>query len=364
MALNPDTQASSNPLLVLEEFNKAIPTELPTAGMNAEACEERKILALDSILRGTHGLRDVDEHVKHLTPEDETVLAIAVSLEDVGKHVDSIGSHSEASYRLLNRHHVALRHAITQYCEEHGVDPVPAEDHHLRVVLWLVRHHEVLEEVFRGERRAVYLDRISAKFCGKCGDCRPGRPCTRCSEKAREAMSLLFVVSLCDSMASLSQDTVQDRIDLWNRIIASNDRSRVADLPHRVAQWTSCEKAGQTRRSLGRRADTDALHQQLTATARDVFAYRIGHIANGAELLRALAVRWKARLLNTIADHYAHNFDGEEVTLSFERRYDPEDSNAARLLMQYENAIRNARITTAINYDKKEIHVACPSGRY
>jgi hypothetical protein len=317
--------------------------------------------AFGAVLEGVHPLGDIGVDTGQLTSEDRTILEITLALHDIGKREDSDGSHAEIGYRLLNRHHVALRDAIRCHCEASGIVPVVDEDDHLRMILWLVRHHEVLREVYWGDRRAVHLDRISAQWCKNCFDCAKGRRCRKCREKVSGAFWLLLVVSVCDTMDDVPEDVMQRMVEFWRELIESNNRAQFHDLSNRVTRWTCHETAGRTEGSASQQ--TDALWNQLNGTARDVFSYRIGRIVDGRELLQALSLPWKARLLNLIADHYAHNFNTEEVTLSFARRYDPGDPESAELLAHYDTAIRNRTITTSANYAQKEIRVACPSGK-
>ena len=350
-----------NHFLVLNELRKTPPSETSPDEAGLEIHAERVIRALDSLLASA--VADIDVDDMQFAPEEETLLEIVLALHDIGKQEYFDGSHAEAGYRLLNRHHVALREAIKRYCEEHNIVPVPIEDDHVRMILWLVRHHEALQEIYRAERRATYLDQIGAQLCKHCNDCTKQRPCFNCKRKINKALRLLMTISLCDSLSDHAQQDVRPKVDFWRKVIKQEHRARLSDLSHRVARWTRGGTNGHVEGSFEHKAAADQLWHQLKPATRDVFDYRVGHVVHGSELLRALDLRWKARLLNVIADHYAHNFDAEEITLSFARPYHPDEADAAELLAQYEEALRNGTITTTVNYEKKEIRVACPTGK-
>lgn len=364
MKLDLPANVGSDDLLVLHELSRALRHELPVEDVDLNTREKAAVRALGAMVDGTSVLRGAQGQPVQLAPEDRTLLEIVLAIDDVGKRTGTDGCHAEAGYRLFNRHHVVLRDAIHRHCHEHGVVPSLVEDDHLRMILWLVRHHEVLEELFRGERLAVCLDQITLSWRKNCDDCGGvGKSCPKCEKKIARAVRFLLILSTCNALAHLPEDAVHNRVQFWRKVVAWKDRTRFANLAHRLGQWTHTETQAHVAGLLGQPGDVDQLSSDLNSAARDVFGCRVDRIIHGTELLQALGLRWKAKLLNTIANHYSHNFDGETVTLLFARPYDPEDPQAAGTLARYEEAIRNGQLTTSVNYDNREICVACPVGR-
>jgi len=355
--------AARHPGRVLSELKDTLSWALRHDDTALDAHEEEVVRALNWILEGSHSLGDVDLGATKLTPEDRILLEIVLALHDIGKRGDHSGPHAEAGYLLLAHHRVDLQEAIARYVEDPAIAASLATRPSLRLILWLVRYHEVLEELYQGERRAISLDLISAGLCKNCDNCARGRRCRECRGRVARALCLLLIVAVCDCLGRVSRDALRTRIAFWRKLIEMDQRERFRDLSHRLTQWTSHDKDRFSQDSPARQSEANEVWQKLSLAARDAFSSRINHIVGGAELFRALPPRWRSRLLNEIANHYAHNFNTEDVTLSFARPYDPAAPGAASLLAQYEKAVRNGRLIVAVNYGRREIHVDCPVGR-
>ncbi|MBN1587951.1 MAG: hypothetical protein JW888_00385 [Pirellulales bacterium] len=354
---------SRNNRLVLHELQQTLEPRLASDDVSLDFHEERVMRALGFALAGAYTVLGVDLEDTELTPKDRMILELTLALHDVGKRADLNVPHPEAGYELLRDHQADLCSAIDRHVVNSKIVPSPTEDDHLQLILWLVRHHDVLEGLWTGERRAVHLDRISDELCRDCEVCKDRKDrkrCADCQNKVAKALELLLIVTLCDSIGHAPKDVTQATVDFWHKIIAMDNRGQFGDLSHRITQWTTDEKQGRPAGSPAQQAAADELGRKMNQAARDVFASHIGHIVHGFGLFKALDVRWKIRLFNMIGDCYAHHFENEEVALTFAMRYDPEDPGAARVLTAYESAIQSGRLRIVAHCERKEIRVARP----
>lgn len=199
-------------------------------------------------------------------------------------------------------------------------------------IIWLVRYHDVLGNIYTGEREPRFLSEI----------------CTGLKKQRSRMLGLLQVVALCDMRGTFQgENLTEDKARFWLRFSNSNTvKEEQRDLlDRRIRVWTADllgienkGKATAVRRRLGKMKNRDQI--------RLLFGKRIPYIVNGFYMLNALCDKQLATLMCLIAREYSEKvIRRQKVKLEFDAyRPDPKDENNKRVLDSYKAQIENGNL--------------------
>lgn len=332
--------------------------------LEGDVAHERRVMdALGSLLsqqddhylgleRAKLGIADAE---LDFTPRQCLILELALALHDIGQRLNN-EPHAESGYMLLKGNR-ALPAAVEQHLEQcpgpHRKGLTPEE---LGLVLWLVRHHDVLGNVYTGERLVRYLNDILVDLKMPEGTIQDGK-------------RLLFIVAIADFVGRSPGRLTPKRVSFWREWwLVANDQARngFPDFGHRMEQWTWSGARGIALDSPHHKKETKGLRKALAdEKTRNVFSHRIGLITYGLYILQRLEVCYKAILLKRVADTCVSNFrEGVEVALKFRTIYSLRLGPPAHACLYdaYVDAIGNCvdGIVSAFP-EKNEIAIELPS---
>jgi regulator of protease activity HflC (stomatin/prohibitin superfamily) len=226
----------------------------------------------------------------------ENVLRWALLVHDVAKQRGLSGPHPEHCARVAQR---ILAHVATLSEAERSL------------VVWLVRYHDVLGNIYCGERAPGFLLEMSRGL--------------EASELVHR-LTLLQVVMLCDLRGTWDGTLLTEEKARFWLDLSSPERilRRQADLfAWRVERWTG-SVAGDSDAS-AERALRDALFLDDETERRNLeraFGSRISYIVYGFYLFTALGPARLATLMKRVAQA-AEALPAEHLTLAFDTVYRP-----------------------------------------
>lgn len=332
--------------------------ELSLAGGDIQ--HEKQVMdALGCVLSGEnnqelgidHKELRLDIPAMKLHDRDCVILELALALHDIGQRLND-EPHAESGYRLLNANRPQFKAAVETHLEQwSGARPPALAENELSLVLWLVRHHDVLGNIYTGERKAHYLNSMFNELQAVSGH-------------VHSAKHLLFVVAVTDFVGRSPGKLKRKRVDFWKSRLQEDEQKREAfpDFDQRTEQWTwggaKKTKPGSTEHE----RQKIQLTRKLTDIAIRAFSQNIGHITYGLYLLQWLDVDAKPALLNRIGDVCHQHFAAEEVTLRFVPPFRRGFSAAEKLCFcdAYVEALYEDELKIVANQSQKDITVELP----
>ena len=342
----------------LNDFEKRDNRLVLKSLLEGDVLHERRVMsALGAILAGEdHSIlglnhKELGTQISQLrvTDRDCLILEIALALHDIGQRLNN-EPHSESGYRVL-KDNPQVQAAVDRHLSQWPAPrPATLSAEELHLVQWLVQHHDVLGNIYTGERKACYLNEIFA-------DLREGL--------RERAQDLLFVVAVADFVGRSRKRLKRKRVDFWKARLRENEQQREAfpDLPQRIEQWTW---GGPRKIRLGsteHQSEQNRLLGNLTPDASRVLSQYISHITYGLYLLQWLDLDTKAQLLNRIADVYLQHFTCKEVTLRFAPPFRRGFSAAKKHCFcdAYVEALREDELRIVADEGREDITVELPA---
>jgi hypothetical protein len=210
------------------------------------------------------------------------------------------------------------------------------------LIVWLIQHHDVLGNIYSGERAPLFL--LEANRGTN-------------TSLVEHRMRLLQVVTLCDLRGSSGGIYLTDqKANYW---LGLSRKEQIAErqrdlLPWRLQRWSGDLVGGSDPNA--ERALRDALGITSAVVANPVvsaFGGRISYIVYGYYLFIALNTKQLATLME-IVSNAVQCLEGEEVTLIFNRVYRPPAKDAK---LEGEEAEKEVLLHYTKQLDEKALRV-------
>lgn len=207
------------------------------------------------------------------------------------------------------------------------------------LVTWLVKYHDVLGNIYSGERSPIFLLDIT---CG----------CTQHDRDQR--LRLLQAVMLCDIRGTQGGVYLtKQKAQFWLELSSEGQIREHQDklLTWRAERWTG-DLAGGTDRQAADTLLSKILpkeDQDLSRMVTMAFGSRISYIVYGYYLFTALTTEQLATLMRIVA-HAADCLNREQLTLEFGTIYKPTASDADAALCHYVDQLDQEKLRLAADF--------------
>lgn len=258
------------------------------------------------------------------------VLRWALLFHDLGRNLNR-EPHSEESARLV----VNVRDCL--FLSDNDVD----------CVIWLIRYHDLLGNIYTGERHPQFLLDLGLS-----------------PTELNRRLQLLQVTVLCDMRGTAGGSYLtEEKAKFW--LDNLSDKKTLGKLAGdyfnwRVQRWTGDLMGGDNP------TEKSVLMTELQQNPaeynfiRDVFGSKISRIVYGFYLFTELETHDLAALMKSVTTAYQQNCLGDEVVLEFPK-YKPDDAAAESVKKQYVDQIRYGAIRYSYRREVKCIKVELDS---
>ncbi len=273
------------------------------------------------------------------------ILRWAMLLHDIAKGRGPEEPHCEASGKIAHR---IFRHKKIESIK-------PLQDHEKRLISWIAQHHDMMGNIYTGERVAGYLNKITSRSRDVQGkteeEFRPER---------KKGFAFLQFAMLCDLRGTAAENAygaylTDDKANFWLRLSAP---ARVKELTrdlykYRRDRWTGSldgsldEQKSESLRCMDGRAC------RIKSKIADYFGRRIHYIVNGYYALDALDTEELAELMARVveAPGVDQTSDNEPLRLKFTKGYRKGKPDSELMLKRLKAALRTEKRSSPLRIE-------------
>ena len=258
--------------------------------------------------------------------DSSLILETALFLHDAGKRKP--GFHPENSFRIA-------KEILTP-------DILPPES--IKIILWLIRYHDVPGNIYTGERKPGFLSGIMRELS---------------AFERKTGLALLQALTLCDLTGTNGGAYLTDgkaRFYLELSRPGDIERKDAGLFKYRIKRWSGNvegkDNPANEKYILDKIERSE--HKELI---KNVFGERITHVINGFYLFTGLNKEELAELIEEIAHASGKIPPGQEITLEFTKPYRIGEADSEEMLRKFKKKLADNEILTFINVTGNKITV-------
>jgi hypothetical protein len=264
------------------------------------------------------------------------ILRWAMLLHDIGKGRGVGEPHSEASAKIVHR--------IFQQRNFRNIDEL--EENEKKFVVWIVQHHDVMGNIYTGERIATYLNQITSKVKDAVDNWeslfRPER---------EKGLAFLQFSMLCDLRGTASKNVygiylTDKKANFWLKLSNSQTVEDLASnlYDHRIKKWTSgLDGSPNPQKKEELQSCIDKKDYRNKDKIMLYFGKKINYIVNGYYILAELAserIADLAELMERVIAGVDETSPQKAVRLEFTIGYRKGDPGSEEMLLRLKDALR------------------------
>ena len=258
--------------------------------------------------------------------DSSLILETALFLHDAGKR--KLGFHPENSFRIA-------KEILTP-------DILPPKS--TEIILWLIRYHDVLGNIYTGERKPGFLHDIMREL--HAGERKTG-------------LALLQALTLCDLTGTNGGAYLTDeKAGFYLELSRPGDieQKDAVLFKYRIRRWSGNVEGKDNPASEQYLLDKieRSEHKELI---KNVFGERITHVINGFYLFTCLNKEELAELLEEIACASKKIPPNREITLELTKPYRVGEEDSEEMLRKFKKKLADNEILTFINVTGNKITV-------
>ena len=260
------------------------------------------------------------------------VLQWTLLLHDLAKGRSLSGPHPQQGAAIVGMLSPKIR----------SISPSLNEDD-MKCIIWLIEYHDVLGNIYTGERRPAFLLK-TLQFLPP--------------EEQERRMKLLQTVTFCDYRGTLDgKYLTESKAQFW---LGLSNIGRIKEIDKNLLNWRIERWTGDLF-GVGNIARAEELRDIIKNSGKkelikEIFGSGIDYIIYGFYLFTGLSTKQLATLMELISIAL-ENYKCSEITLEFSNVYKPWESNANEILEEYKKQIDMRKLKYTIDVGISKIVV-------